>query len=127
MEKALVMGCACVVVSSLTPQEIDRFNRYDPDALVLRQEGEPVFSIRMDDGPGSLLEDAANYSRTVSADGKATITILLDPDAEDKAALVRKNVGASLLKLDELEKQIAGRIEHLQEMETAAGSLISQM
>ena len=127
MEKAVVMGCACVVVSSLTPDEIDRFNRYDPDALVLKKDGEPVFSIRMDDGPGTLLEDAANYSRTTSADGKATITILLDPDAEDKAALVQKDVGASLLKLDELEKQIVGMTEHLQEMEEAAGALISQM
>ena len=127
MEKVVVMGCACVVVSSLTPEEIERFQRFAPDALVLTRDGEPVYSIELEEGPGSVLEDRAIYSYAATADGKATITILLDPDAKDKMELVKKDIGASLLKLNELEQQISGKAEQLEEMEAAAGALITQL
>ena len=29
MAKVIVLGCACVVISELTPEEIERHSRYD--------------------------------------------------------------------------------------------------
>ena len=49
MEKAVVMGCVCVVVSSLTPEEMKRFACYYPEAMTLKGMN---FSLRLDDGPG---------------------------------------------------------------------------
>ena len=124
MEKAIVMGCVCVVVSSFTPEEIERFEQYNPDALKL--EGSD-FSIQIDDGPGSLNDDCATFSRATTAEGKATITILLDPDTDDRIALVKNQVGAALLKLEQLEKQMAGKREKVDAMENKAGALITVM
>ncbi len=127
MEKAIVMGCACVVISSLTPEEIDRFIKYDPESMVLKKDEGAVFSIQLDDGPGSLVEDCATYGKTKSADGKATITILLDPEAEDKVGMVQEKLGPALLKLDELESQIIGKKDQLLEKEKAVGERIAWM
>ena len=124
MEKAVVMGCVCVVVSSLTPEEMKRFACYYPEAMTLKGMN---FSLRLDDGPGSLSEEEARFSRTTTADGKATITILLDPDVEDKAAFVRERIGSALLKLDMLEKQMVGMKEELEETENAASELFTLM
>ena len=128
MEKAIVMGCACVVISGLTPEEIDRFRRYDPEALTLKRDGETVYTVEIDrEGPGSLEEDKAVYSAVKSANGKATITILLDPGAEDKAKLVQDRLGAPLLKLKELEEQILGRKDQLRETEKSVDELITRL
>ena len=127
MEKVIVIGCACVVVSSLTPEEIRRFERFDPGATVLEKEDGTTFSIRVDEGSGSLMEDVATYSLTATAEGKATITILIEPEVEDKAALVKKKLGAALLKLDELEKRMQEKKGALAEMENMAGELITQL
>ena len=124
MEKAVVMGCVCVVVSSFTSEEIERFGQYNPDAMKLEESD---FSIQIDDGPGSLNDDCATFSRAATAEGKATITLLLDPDADDRIALVLNQVGAALLKLEELEKQMLGKLEELDAMENKAGELISLM
>jgi len=127
MIKAIVMGCACLVVSSMTPEEIERFELFNPTAIILEKENGKSFSIQLDEGPGSLTNDCASFSRTTTADGKATITILLDPDADDKLALVQKQIGPSLLKLNELEEQMMVQKEKLQEMEDSAYALITQM
>ena len=42
-----------------------------------------------------------------SGNGKATITVLIDPDADDKTATLRKTVGDGVERLLCLEAQIA--------------------
>jgi len=126
MAKATVMGCACVVTSNLTPEEIRRFEKFDPEALILKKDGEPVYALQLtDENPGFVLEDRAEYSSVTTADGKATITILLDPAVEDRERHVRDQIGSGLLKLNELESQLQERTAGLLEMEQAAGQLIS--
>lgn len=116
--KATIMGCACVIFSSLTPDEIKRYKSYHPEALRMIDEdsGEPVFSIDLDSKkPGSLTEDGAVFSTVTSADGKATITILIDPECEDRVSLVEAQIGGALLKLSELENQLVEKLPTLEE------------
>ena len=119
MTKALVAGCACVVFSVLTPEENDRFKQYQPEALKLIDENNPedVFTLDIDDGPGHVEETEAVYSRTKSADGKATITILLDPDEENKLGLAQKKIGRMLVKLQKLEEKLLESTEVVAELE----------
>ena len=129
MEKAVVMGCACVVVSSLTPEQIESAKRYAPEVLNLTDEtGEEVYSLDIEKGqPGRVDDDEAVYSECKTADGKATITILIDPEGEDKARMVQEQLGASLLKLHRLEEQILERMDGIIEKETQARKLITAL
>ena len=116
MKRATVMGCACVITSRLTVEQIETFQKYLPEALKLTEEAseKEVFSIGLDDdGPGSILEKKATFSRTRTPDGMATITLLLDPEVEDKAELVRDKIGKSLLALERLEGLLLEKLEDL--------------
>lgn len=126
--KVLVAGCACVIFSALTPDEIRRLQRLHPEALKLVDEGtkETLFRIEMtEEGqPGDIEDQFARFSSTTDVKGKATITIVLDPSAEDKPGLVRDKLGKAiqnlirtesqalkvLPKLEEEEKEITGQI-----------------
>ncbi len=122
MENVVIMGCACVIISSLTPEQIERTERLAPEALML--DG---YSIGLDDGPGAVGDDGALFSRTKSADGKATITLLVDPEIEDKAARVQNKIGPMLLKIEALEKQILEQEGDLLKKEKEIQSMINQM
>lgn len=115
MKRATIMGCACVITSRLTVDQIDGFRKYLPEVLKLTEEtsGMELFSIGLDDGPGSILEKKATFSRTRTPDGMATITLLLDPEVEDKAELVRDKIGKSLLALERLEGLLLEKLEDL--------------
>ncbi len=129
MAKAILAGCALVIFSELTPEEIERFKMFQPEALKMIDENNPedIFTLDIDDGPGYLEETKAAYSRTKSADGKATITILLNPDVKNKLELAQKNVGRALLKLQKLEKKLLEVIDSVNEIEGKVNSLISLM
>jgi len=127
--KAVVVGCACVVFSDLTPEQIESFKSYQPHALTMSDENslEEIFSLDIDDGPGHLEDDGAVYSRTKSAEGKATMTILVDPEHEDKLTVVQNELGRALLKLQKMEQMLLGKLDSLAETEEKAKSLITLM
>ena len=128
MPKAVIMGAACVIFSSLTPEEVDRFKAYRPESLILMDEdGEEIFTLDIDNGPGNLSNEKAVLSRAKSAEGKATITILLNPEAEDKLDLVMKNLGPAMLRLETLENQLLGMTGDLEATETRIKSMFAQM
>ena len=105
--RVLVAGCACVITSLLTYEEIERFKRLHPEELFLKDEfGDAVFAIDVSDSTGLLIKGRAEYSRMTSADGKATITVLLDPEIEDREDAVRKSICPCLNGLNALEKQL---------------------
>ncbi len=127
--KVIVAGCACVVFSELTPEEIERFKRYQPDALTMCDKSNPenTFTSDIDDGPGKLEDSTAVFSRTKSVEGKATITILLDPEEEDKPAMVRQNLGPALIRLRELEAALLNRLDGLAEAEKEVSAMLTLM
>lgn len=116
--KAVVMGCACVIFSSLTPDEIKRFKAFHPEALQMKDEDDgTVFSIDIENGAGSLLPEGATFSNVTSADGKATITVLLDPDIEDPMDAVKDRLGKPLMNLIEMEEHLLKMLPDLKEEE----------
>lgn len=126
--RAVVMGCACVITSRLTVEQIEKFKRYMPEMFVMvDEEGETVFTLDIDsETPGMLSKDKAVYSTTKTPDGKATITIVIDPDAEDKAELVKKHFGTPLLMLDEIENALLSCQDALDEKIRVIDGMISR-
>jgi len=61
------------------------------------------------------------------AEGKATMTILVDPEHEDKLTVVQNELGSALLKLQKMEQMLLGKLDSLAETEEKAKSLITMM
>ena len=127
--RALLMGCACVVKSMLTPEQIEKFCIYDPEALVKKNEaGEAVFRIDLDgELPGSITPERAVFSKVKTTDGKATITVIIDPECEDRKAALMETVGPGLRQLEEMEPQLLAKLPDLAEKEKQAWDLFSQL
>lgn len=113
--RALILGCACVVRSKLTPGQIEKFSIYRPEALKLKDTaGNTVFTLDVGDGGGSLTPEGAVFSRATTADGKATITILTDPECENRKEAVLSAIGIGFTLLDGLEKQLLTKLPDLE-------------
>ena len=110
--KVLLFGCAAMVVSDFTPDELMYFKKHNPDVLKLKgEDGKTVFTVDIrEDGPGFLDDESAVFSMVRSGNGKATITVLVDPDADDKTATLRNMLKTGLQYLHCVEVQIAGNM-----------------
>ena len=127
--RALLMGCACVVKSRLTPGEIEKFCIYNPEALVMKNDqGEEIFRIDLDDEtPGCITREAAVFSKVTTEEGKATITVLIDPECEDKKKAIMESVGPGLRLLEVLEQQLVAKLPGLADEEKKAWELFTQL
>ncbi len=126
--RAVILGCACVINSRLTVEQYEQFRRYHPEALKLVDEDDRVlFSVDLDDGPGHIRQEEACFSRTRTPDGKATITVVIDPEIEDKAETVRDRFAAALLHLDELEEHLLEKVGELEEEVKKVEGMISHI
>lgn len=114
--KARIDGCACIITSAFTPEEIRDFRRYMPEALVLKNaEGEPLFAVDIDEtSPGSINQYGVVFSKHTNREGNATATILLDPECEDCERLVRDKIGSAILSLVELEERLVKDVSRLE-------------
>lgn len=113
--RAIAMGCACVVFSGFSPEDLENFKFLHPENLILRDEtGNQIFEIDIDDGPGSIEPDKMIFSHVTSTDGKATITVLLDPEIPDKMNIIQRTIGATLIRLDALEAKLQEKASSLQ-------------
>ena len=127
--RVLVAGCACIVFSKLTPDQIRQFKTYHPEALMMNDKdtGEPLFALDLDeDEPGCLNRYGATFSKVTSADGKATITIVLDPAADDPVELVRNRLARPLMLLDEIEQHLLELLPELETEQNAVSGMIRQ-
>ena len=113
--RGFIMGCACVITSDLTPEQIRMYQKYRPESLVLADgnSGEEIFRLDMDDSPGMLNSDQAVLSRVTTAEGKATITIVFDPAIEDRTETFLERCGTGLTRLIELERRLTENLEEL--------------
>lgn len=127
--QAIVVGSSCVVKSTLTPEDIKRIKKFHPEALVMEDEdGDPVFAIDIDETmPGSINNNGACFGGATSTDGKATITIVLDPEAEDTTELVYERLGRALMHLKDMEEQITEALPELETEEREIRSMIVRM
>ena len=127
--KAVVMGSSCVITSSLTPGQIKRIKKFHPEALVMQDENdEPVFAIDIDEnGPGSINNNGACFGNAVSAEGKATITILTDPTSDNPEEIVYEKIGSALMYLDTMEHELLELIPRLDQEERNIRQMIMKM
>ena len=127
--QAIIVGSSCVIKSTLTPDEIKQLKKLHPETLVMTDEdGEPVFAIDIDEEtPGSINKVGACFGNATSADGKATITTVLDPTAENPVDLVYEKLGTALSYLSEMEEQIAEVVPTLAEEEARVKAMIVKM
>jgi len=127
--QAIVVGSSCVVKSTLTPAEIKRIKKFHPEALVMENEdGDPVFAIDIDETtPGSINGNGACFGNATSTDGKATITVVIDPAAENTIELVYERLGRALMYLKEMEEQLAEVLPDLDSEEREIRSMIVGM
>ena len=102
-----VLGCAAVVISAIDLEDWKLVEKHDPDGLrTMDEKGNTLFRVTTDQGPGCLVKDHAEFGASVTQDGKATITILLDPDNDDKMGMVRDALAGPLVDLIEIEKTV---------------------
>ena len=128
MGKEIIAGCACIYFSNLTPEEMDRYKTYAPDALSLyNEDNEVIFTLDIDNGPGNITLEKAVLSCTKSADGKATVTILIDPEEEDKLGLIREKIGRGLLLMNDLEEQLVENVGKLNERQDIIDTMFKQL
>lgn len=127
--QAIIVGSSCVVKSTLTPADIKRIKKFHPEALVMEDEdGDPVFAIDIDEEmPGSINNNGACFGNATSSDGKATITIVLDPAAENTEDLVYDRLGRALMYLKDMEEQLAEALPELDTEEREIRSMITRM
>ena len=126
--KIHVLGCAAVVVSAFSLEDWKLVEKYAPDALTIVDEGgKTVFRVTTDSGPGCLVKDHAEFGASVTQDGKATITILLDPDNDDKMGMVKEALSGPLMDLIEMEKILPGIKDDVMKKLDQADAYISQL
>ena len=120
--RALVIGCVCVVTSRLTLEQLEKYCIYLPEELELKSdEGEVLYALDFSDGtPGCVSDERTVYSTAVTADGRPTVTILLDPECEDRKKAVMKSIGWGLARLEVLESRLEEMLPVLAEAERKA-------
>lgn len=125
--QAIVMGSSCVIKSSLTPEQIKRIKKFHPDALMMYDENnEPVFKMDIDDErPGSINNYGVCFGSAMSSDGKATVTVVLDPQAENPSELVYEKLGRALLYLRDMESQLEEAMPEMTAEENEIRSMIT--
>lgn len=125
----VVSGAAAVLTSAVTLDDWKRIKEMSPNSLTMVDDDteEVLFKVSLAEGPGSVNEYGVVFGNVTNHEGKATVTVLLDPDAEDKAGLVRKEIGPALLMLNDMEKSVPDILKEIDSMEKEIGEHIVLM
>ena len=125
MEKSAeihVLGCAAVVVSAVNLEDWKLIEEHSPESLELKNDsGNTIFRVMTNQGPGYLAKNYAVFGTPTTADGKATITILLDPDSDDKTGIIQDALADPLLKLIKMEGSVPEIMDNLLKKQKDAG------
>lgn len=120
-----ISGASAVVVSDVALEDWERIEKYAPEALcIVDEEGEPVFAVKTCKGSGSINKYGVCFGTYINDGGKATVTVLLDDEIEDKRAAVKDIMGTALIDLNEIEKDIPAILGDINEKEAEIDKLI---
>ena len=120
-----ILGAAAVLVSGVKLEDWKLVEKYAPEALKMVDEnGEPVFRVMTDKGPGSVNRYGVVWGSYVTEEGYATVTLLLDENVEDRKEAVMDVVGSGLLNLNGIEERMAEIMEEIRGKTQKIGSLI---
>ena len=119
MAKIIVAGQAVVVTSSISLEDLQKVEKYRPDALVLYKgegaEKEPDFKIGLSDGAGRIGKYGIEFGAESNDEQKlASVTMIMPEPADDVKEFISDAIGASVLKLSELEKIVPEVLEEIE-------------
>jgi len=120
-----ISGASAVVVSDVAREDWERVEKYAPEALkIVDEDGDALFKVKTCSGSGSINEYGVCFGTYTNDGGKATVTVLLDEDVDDKLAAVKDIMGSALLDLNQIEKEIPDLLKEITEKEAEIDKLI---
>jgi len=120
-----ISGASAVLVSDVTLEDWERVEKYAPEMLkIVDEEGEPLFCVKTATGGGSITKYGVSFGTYTNEGGKATVTVLLDDEIEDKLQAVKDIMGSALLDLNEIEKELPNVLNDIAEKEAEIEKLI---
>ena len=122
-----ISGASAVLVSDVALSDWERVEKFNPEEMViLDEEKEPIFKVKVaSEGPGSVNEYGVTFGAYTNEGGKATVTVLLDEEIDDKREAVREIMGTALLTLNEIEQKIPDLLEKIAQKEAKIDELIT--
>jgi len=109
-----VAGGAIVFISGMKLADLKDLVKYDPDALVMKNEdGDEIFAIGLArDGHGSVGSYGISYAQTgETADGFATVTLCApEKNADAIREYIADTYGAAMAKINQLEAGAADKL-----------------
>lgn len=120
-----ISGACAILVSDVALENWERVEKYAPEALkIIDEEGETLFKVKTTCGTGSVNEYGVCFGTYTNEGGKATVTVALDEEIEDKKAAVKDIMGAALLDLNSIEKELPQVLKDIAEKEAEIEKLI---
>ena len=120
-----ISGASAVLVSDIDLEDWKRVEKYAPEMLkIVDEEGDVCFKVKTSTGGGSINEYGVCFGSYTNDGGKATVTILLGVDVEDKVEAVKEIMGSALLDLNSIEKELPTVLQDIAEKEAEIERLI---
>ena len=120
-----ISGASAVLVSDVKLEDWERVEKYAPEALkIVDEDGETVFMVTSRRGAGSVNKYGVCFGSYQNDGGKATVTVLLDDEVEDKRAAVKEIMGSALLDLNDIEAELPAVLADIAEKEAKIEELI---
>jgi len=120
-----VTGASAVVVSDIDLEDWKRVEKYAPEALKIFDEEtkETLFKVMTGPMAGSINKNGVVFGAHTNGT-KATVTILIKDNVENKIEALKDTIGSALLDLNEIEKEIPVVIADIKEKEAEIEKLI---
>ena len=119
-------GAAAVLVSDVALEDWKRVEKYAPEMLkIVDDDGDVLFKVATCCCTGSINKNGVCFGSYTNEGGKATVTILLDDEVEDRLQAVKDVAGQALLDLNAIEKEIPNVLNEIKDKEAEIDQLIN--
>lgn len=124
MSKIYIVGTSVTITSDLALADLQRLARFNPEALkrIDPETKDEVFRVGVKSS--SISANGISFNEA-TANGKATMTVLIPGPAAQRSKFVVENYGKALIQLDEMEIQMQEALNVLDAQETALISSIT--
>ena len=120
-----ISGASAVLVSDVTLEDWKRVEKYAPEMMkIVDEEGETLIKVKTCCGGGSINEYGVCFGSYTNEGGKATVTVLLDEEVEDKLQAVKDTMGSALIDLNNIEDEIPDVLKEIADKEAEIEKLI---
>ena len=124
-----INGAAAVVTSALRLEDWKRIEKYAPELLKIvdPETNDVLFKVKTCEcGGGSINKNGVCFGPETyaTAEGYATVTVVLNVDVEDKRAAVKELMGSALMDLKTIEESAPEVLADIAEKEAEIDGLI---